>query len=186
MTAGPSSPNLRAIFEAEFDYVCRTLRRLGVGEHDLEDAAQETFLAVHGQLATYDANRPLRPWLVGFALRIAANRRRKKRTESLDETIGIPSSGATPEEQVLESQAKTLALRVLDAMDEDRRDVFVMHELEDVSAPRIAELLAIPLNTVYSRLRTARAEFERTARYLVDEPKSRRSGIQAPLRRSAR
>lgn len=160
-------PNLRAIFDSEFDYVCRALRRLGVPERDLEDAAQETFLAIHDKLATYDPARPLRPWLFAFALRIAANHRRKKTTAPTDTADQMPSTSQTPEQDVASAQAKTLALRAIEELVPERREIFVMHDIEGFGAPEIAELLEIPVNTVYSRLRVARADFERAARVLV-------------------
>jgi RNA polymerase sigma-70 factor (ECF subfamily) len=167
---------LRAIFDAELDWVCRTLRRLGVADRDLEDAAQETFLAVHGKLDGFDPDRPVRPWLFAFAFRVAANHRRKRvavPTEGLDD---LATEVASPEEHAAEAEAKTLALRVLDRMALERRDVFVMHEFEGLGAPEIARLLSIPVNTVYSRLRTARAEFETIAARLVERRAQSRSG----------
>lgn len=152
--------SLRAIFDAEFDWVCRTLRRLGVRQTDLEDAAQETFLAVAGKLEEYDPARPLRPWLFGFAMRIAANHRRKKKSDPTDAADEAASTTASPEREAELAQAKDLALRALDRVDEDRRAIFVMHDIEGFGAPEIAQLLSIPQNTVYSRLRTARQEFE--------------------------
>jgi len=50
-------------------------------------------------------------------------------------------------------------LRVLATLDPDRREVLVLHDLKGYSAPEIAEILATPLNTVYSRLRRARRRF---------------------------
>jgi RNA polymerase sigma-70 factor (ECF subfamily) len=152
--------SLRAIFDAEFEWVCRTLRRLGVRPSDLEDAAQETFLAVANRLSEYDPARPLRPWLFGFAMRIAANHRRKKKTDPTDTADEHASAAATPEHEAELRQQKDLVLRALEKIDDDRRPIFVMHDIEGFGAPEIATLLSIPVNTVYSRLRTARAEFE--------------------------
>ncbi len=160
--------SLRAIFDAEFDWVCRTLRRLGVRQSDLEDAAQATFLAVAGRLAEYDPARPLRPWLFGFAMRIAANHRRKKRDDPTDTADEAASTLASPEREAELSQAKSVALRALEKIDDDRRAIFVMHDLEGFGAPEIAALLSIPANTVYSRLRVARAEFEGAVQRLTE------------------
>ena len=162
--------SLREIFEAEFDYVCRAHRRLGVPERDLEDAAQETFLALNAKLDTYDPLRPLRPWIFGFVMRIAANHRRKRTPEPLDLTDrhALPSE-TTPEHQAVAQEAKTLAMRVLERMDPERREIFVMHDLEGFGAPEIATLFTLEVNTVYSRLRVARAEFERIAAHVCQE-----------------
>ncbi len=162
---------LRAIFLDEFEYVCRVHRRLGVAERDLEDAAQETFLALHAKLDTYDPTRPIRPWLFAFAFRVAANHRRKHRPEPLDDPDRLALHSDTPEEQAATREATTLAMRALERMNADRREVFVMHDLEGFGAPQIAEMLSIELNTVYSRLRTAREEFERAAARVTLERK---------------
>lgn len=169
MTA-TATTSLRAIFESEFDYVCRAHRRLGVPERDLEDAAQETFLAVNAKLDTYDPARPLRPWIFGFVLRVAANHRRKRTPEPLDlaDRQALPSSDS-PEHHAATQEAKTLAMRALERMDPDRREIFVMHDLEGFGAPEIASLLTLEVNTVYSRLRVAREEFERMAARVSQE-----------------
>ena len=50
-----------------------------------------------------------------------------------------------------------------DAIDVGRRAVLVLHEIEEMTAPEIAESLSLPINTVYSRLRLARQEFAAAA-----------------------
>lgn len=152
----------RRLFDAHFSYVCRSLWRLGVPSADLEDVAQETFITIHRRLETFDPQRPERPWVFGFVIRTAANYRRKRRLDS-DELSGeLASAAPTPEQDAIAGQARSLALRALDRVPHDRREVLVMHELDGFAAPEIAEVLNVPLNTVYSRLRVARDEFERS------------------------
>jgi RNA polymerase sigma-70 factor, ECF subfamily len=69
-------PEFRALFAAEFGFVARALLRLGVREADVMDVAQEVFVAVHRELAQFDAQQSLKSWLYGFARRFAANYRR--------------------------------------------------------------------------------------------------------------
>jgi RNA polymerase sigma-70 factor (ECF subfamily) len=154
-TSAVTSVPFRSLFDAEFGYVCRALRRLGVPAGDVEDVAQELFVTVHHNLAEYDARRALRPWLFSFALRFAANYRRLARNQGhvSDEALRrLPAGDANAE-------ARDVVLRALEGLDFDRRTVIVMHDLEGFDAPEIATQLGIPLNTVYSRLRLARAEF---------------------------
>lgn len=157
-----------ALFESEFSYVCRSLRRLGVKEADLDDLAQEVFITVHRHLKEYDSTRPLKPWLFAFAFGTAANYRRlaRHRAEKHDQGDFLVSGDATPEQQLQHAQARDLVLRALEGLDADRAAVFVMHELDGFAAPDIAEALSIPLNTVYSRLRVARDEFASSVRRL--------------------
>jgi RNA polymerase sigma-70 factor (ECF subfamily) len=150
----------RSLFDAEFGYVCRALRRLGVRQSDIEDVAQELFVAVHRTLHEYDSRRALRPWLFSFALRFAANYRRLARNQGHVSDGALRDVAAAPRDA--DAEARDIVLRALAALDFDRRTVIVMHDLEGFDAPEMAVLLGIPLNTVYSRLRLARADFRST------------------------
>ena len=146
----------RRLFDAEFGYVCRTLRRLGVAGGDLEDVAQELFVTVHRNLGDYDPKRPLRPWLFSYALRFASNYRRLSRTRG---HTGDDALGRIAAPEGSSADARDLVLRALGTLEFDPRTLIVMHDLEGFDAPEIASQLGIPLNTVYSRLRVARAAF---------------------------
>lgn len=151
----PPDGEFRRLFDAEFGWVCRTLRRLGVSVGDLEDVAQELFVTVHRNFADYDPQRPLKPWLFSFALRFASNYRRLARTRGHDgdeKLARLPSGDPNAE-------ARDLVLRALATLEFAPRSLVVMHDLEGFDAPEIASQLGIPLNTVYSRLRVARAAF---------------------------
>src|SRR5262245_32120237 len=75
----PEKTSFAELFEEYFAYVWHSLRRLGVPERDLEDVTHDVFIRVYGRLDTRDPARPLRPWLFGFALRLAAEYRRRAR-----------------------------------------------------------------------------------------------------------
>jgi RNA polymerase sigma-70 factor, ECF subfamily len=165
-----AAPSIEVLFRQEYSYVFHTLRRLGVHERDLEDVAQEVFLTVHAILDDYDRGRPLKPWLFGIAYRHALRYREKARhrRERIDSSPG--SDAVAPqgtEENVAVREARAVVLAALESVEDHRRAVFVMTEIDGFTAPEIAEALGIPLNTVYSRLRLARAEFERGARRIA-------------------
>ncbi|MEJ7734587.1 MAG: RNA polymerase sigma factor [Polyangiaceae bacterium] len=167
--AEPSGAPLdfRTIFELEVAYVMRTLRRLGVAPSDVADMAHEVFLAVHGQLHAYDRARPMRPWLFGFAFRIASHYRPKAQREGVPASLEELADAADGPEGLLEKERKRrLVLAALDGIDLDRRAVFVMHELDGVTCEEVARTLEIPVGTVYSRLRLARQDFAATMRRL--------------------
>ncbi|HSO32354.1 MAG TPA: sigma-70 family RNA polymerase sigma factor [Labilithrix sp.] len=147
-------PSFTQLFEEHFGFVCRSLQRLGVREADMEDIAQELFLAVHRALPESDRTRPIRPWLFGFAVRYASNYRRLSwhRGRELDD---VPVSPKLHDKLA----AKRTVIGALERLDFDKRVVLVMHDLEEFTAPEIAEQLGIPLNTVYSRVRLAREAF---------------------------
>jgi RNA polymerase sigma-70 factor, ECF subfamily len=141
-------------------YVLRTLRRLGVTSADVEDMAHEVFLAVHDQLDAYDRSRPLRPWLFAFAFRIASHYRRKARRETeLDPTKDVVDAGDAPDALLDKERKRRLVLAALEQIELDRRAVFVLHEIDGFTCEEVARSLAIPLGTVYSRLRLAREDF---------------------------
>jgi RNA polymerase sigma-70 factor, ECF subfamily len=165
LRAASAEPTFRALFDAEFGYVCRALRRLGVFAADVEDVSQELFVAVHRSLPEYDTSRPIRPWLFSFAFRYAANYRRLARNQGhvSDAALSTVYGHARVD---ADAEARDLVLRALSAMDFDRRAVVVMHDLEGFGAPEIAAQLGIPLNTVYSRLRVGRENFQRAVEAL--------------------
>jgi RNA polymerase sigma-70 factor, ECF subfamily len=147
-------PSFTQLFEEHFGFVCRSLLRLGVREADIEDIAQELFLTVHRALPESDRSRPLKPWLFGFAVRYASNYRRLSwhRGRELDD---MPVSPKLHDKLA----AKRTVIAALERLDFDKRVVLVMHDLEELTAPEIAQELGIPLNTVYSRVRLAREAF---------------------------
>jgi RNA polymerase sigma-70 factor (ECF subfamily) len=158
----PAPPSLRAIYESEFSYVWHTLRRLGIRPGDLEDTVHDLFVVVHRRLLDYDPARPLRPWLFGIAYRVASERRRRGPPEvraDEDELLELPDHGPSPEAMLAAGQARRRVHRALEALPMDQRAVVIMHDLDDCTAPEVAEALEIPLNTVYSRLRLGREKF---------------------------
>lgn len=164
----PIAPSFAAVFEGEFSYVHGTLRRLGVRAADLEDLSHDVFVAVHDALPRFDARRPIRPWLFGIAFRVASDHRRRARhAREIPDDQPDAIDGALPaDEQLAAAEARALVLRALDALDLDRRAALVLHDIDGRSAPEIAEALAVPLNTVYSRIRLARADFQAAVRRL--------------------
>lgn len=149
------------LFRAEFHYVCNTLRRFGVKPCDLADKAHDVFVAVFERRADFDPSRPVRPWLCGFAYRVAADHRRNAWTRRavFDDVVEPPPDLADPGDRLDAARNRALVLAALETIELDRRAVFVMSDLDGVSAPEVAAALAIPLGTVYSRLRLAREDF---------------------------
>ena len=157
---GVARPTFREIYEAHFDFVWRSLRRLGVDSAQLEDVAQEVFVVVHRRLGEFEGRSSLKTWIYGIASRVAHTARRsaaRRRTEPLG---AVECGGPGPHRATEAAQAARLVHALLEAVPEDRREVFVLAELEQMTAPEIADAMGIPINTVYSRLRVARKEFD--------------------------
>jgi RNA polymerase sigma-70 factor (ECF subfamily) len=153
-----------SIYEENFDFVWRSLRRLGVQESNMDDAAQDVFVVVHRRLADFGGRSSVRTWLFGIALRVAGDHRRRLRRKGglalLAEENVADLSRPGPFDTTARAEAVAVLDRVLDDMDEEKRAVFVLAELEEMTAPEIAEALEVNVNTVYSRLRAARSAFE--------------------------
>jgi RNA polymerase sigma-70 factor (ECF subfamily) len=161
-------PRFEALYRAEIGYVLNSLRRLGVHERNLEDVAHDVFVAVHRHFGDYDASRAVRPWLFGFAYRMAADYRRlaRHRLEAPELEHERASRDGTPDELVDVERNRRLVLAALEQLEVERRAVLVMHDLDGHTMPEIAREIGIPLNTAYSRLRLARRDFEAAVRTL--------------------
>lgn len=159
---------MSVIFDEHFDYVWSALRRLGVRDADVEDLVHEVFLKIHLRSGDYDGERPVRPWIFGFAYRVAADYRRLARHRV--EVLHAPTDTADParpvDEQLAAAEDRALLEAALGSVDVDRRAVFLLHDVDGVPVPEIAATLGVPLNTAYSRLRLAREEFAAAARRL--------------------
>ena len=167
--ANPSHERLRAAFDRHFDYVWRLLRRLGVHEASVDDAAQQVFLTLSGKLAQVTHGKE-RAFLTGTAFRVASNQRRGERRshERADEEpiARAIDPAPSPEELVDASRQRVWLDRTLDRLPLELRAVLVLFELEDLTAPEIATLLDLPVGTVASRLRRARQVFLEAAEEL--------------------
>jgi len=148
------------IYRAEFPYVWRTLRRLGVPAADLEDLAHDVFVVVHRRLDDYDSRRAVRPWLFGIAYRLASDDRRRARnreipTDSIDPPAPNPGADALMESD----EQRRLVLFGLEALSLEQRAAVILVDIDGESPNDVAGALDIPLPTVYSRLRVGRQKF---------------------------
>lgn len=165
---GPA--NVLDAYRQELDYLCRTLKRLGVHEADIEDMAHEVFLLLCRRWDDYDRRRPIRPYLFGVAFRVAATHRRRRRREVPWKGADVPDPSLSAEQLMWSDQARSLVLRALEEIPLPRRAVFIMRELDESPMTTVAEVLGIPTFTAYSRLRKARTEFKRAVKRLQETP----------------
>ncbi len=146
-------------YRLEFDYLARTLRRLGVRRDDVEDLAHDVFLVLYQAWDKYDPARPLRAYLFGIAFRVAANYRRKLRKERHFTLIDVDTVEMRPDRAVEAFQARATVLKALERIPLPRRAVFILHDIDQLPMAEIASTLSIYRFTGYSRLRKARQEF---------------------------
>ena len=155
--------NFDSVYTNYFDFVFRNLSRMGVERNSLDDAAHDVFLVVYRQLENFDGRHP-KGWLFAITQRVAWHYRRshaRRRTDPIAEESLVDESDPSPEATRERQEASDLVQLLLNQLSDDRRAVFVLSELEQLSMPEIAKMLQIPLNTAYSRLRLARRDFSR-------------------------
>lgn len=156
--SGVDPATLRRIFDENVAFVWRSLRHLGIGESDIEDVCQEVFIVVHRKFAEFEGRSALRTWLYGICLRVAKDHRRRayvRREVAVSEPPRSAQS-ATQEEDYRRTEARKTLGAILDRLDDDKRAVFVLYEIEGLSMKEVAESMDCPLQTAYSRLHAAR------------------------------
>jgi RNA polymerase sigma-70 factor (ECF subfamily) len=176
VAASLPAPTFADVYRDGVSFVWRNVRRLGVAEESVRDAVQDVFLVVHRRLESYEGRSSVRTWLFGIAMHVARDYRRAARRKALRSAPPPPfgsspdpfehavAAGPGPDKQVEAVEANRLLLCLLDELDEERRAVFVLTELEQMSAPEVSAALGLNLNTVHGRLRAARLQFEQALR----------------------
>ncbi len=157
------------LYETHFDFVWRSIRRLGVHPPATDDLVQEVFVVVHRRLDDFEGRSSHRTWLFAIARRVVSDHQRRLRRKpeaSLDTAPSPVDPQQSPDSVVAARQAAVLLERFLDSLPAPQREAFVALELEQMNAPELAEATGVSVNTIYSRLRLARAAFERTVRRL--------------------
>lgn len=157
-TPRPAIAPFAHVFAENAPFVRRALRRLGVREADVDDVCQEVFLVVHRRLPGFEGRSSLQTWLYGISLRAASSYRRRPH-RAREEISSSPPEESLPPPQDDDLDRKR-ALARLDAalatLDDDKRAVFVLYELEQIAMAEIAAVTGCPVQTAYSRLHAAR------------------------------
>ncbi|HXU05897.1 MAG TPA: sigma-70 family RNA polymerase sigma factor [Polyangia bacterium] len=156
---------VRTIYREHARFVWLSLQRLGIHPSDLDDIAQDVFMIVHRRLDTFDRRARISTWLFGICMRVAANYRRRRRWTREVLSGGIederPSALAAADDILVRREQRELAERALNRLEVAKRATFVMFEIESLSCNEIAELMNVPVGTVYSRLHSARRQLEK-------------------------
>jgi RNA polymerase sigma-70 factor, ECF subfamily len=149
---------MRTVFDEHARYVIRTLRHLGIREADVEDVAQEVFVTVHRKLPEFEGRAKLRTWLYAICLRVASDHRRRayvvrERSTSSPPVDDGQRSGHEPDAHF---ESRSTVLQLLSVLDDDKREVLVLYEIEGLTMREVADVVGCPLQTAYSRLHAAR------------------------------
>lgn len=159
--------SFEAVYEQHFDFVWRTMRYMGVPESSVDDAVQEAFLVVHRRLHEFEGRASIQTWLFSIVHNIARFQRRtlERRTRHVttldqNELEEIPSGPGGPFDAAQARQAATLLSELLKEVDEDKRALFALIELEQMSMQDACGVLGINIHTAHSRLRRAREQLQ--------------------------
>jgi RNA polymerase sigma-70 factor (ECF subfamily) len=157
-----------SVYEAHVGFVFAVLLRLGVRRADAEDVCQEVFVTVHRKLPRFEGRSSLRTWIYGIAYRAASEYRRRAdvRREQPTAEVDLGAAEAQQLHTMERRQAREVLGTILDALDDDKRAVFVLYELEGLSMAEVAAVVGCPLQTAYSRLHAGRRHVERAAERL--------------------
>jgi RNA polymerase sigma-70 factor, ECF subfamily len=168
-SSAAEQPSFATVFVEYAPFVLRVMRHLGVPPSELQDLSQEVFVAVFRGLSTFAGRSALQTWLYGICLRVASNYRRRAHVRRERPVAELPEQASASDQHALLEQrlGEPRVLRLLDTLDPDKREVFVLYELEELSMKEVAELCQCPLQTAYSRLHAARRLL--LARYLESE-----------------
>jgi RNA polymerase sigma-70 factor, ECF subfamily len=147
-----------AVFREHGAFVLRTVRRMGVPSSEVEDVAQNVFLVVHRHIGSYEGRGSVKAWLFGIVRRAVADHRRARRRRPEVPVMDPPVGAVEPQTEAALDRARERALldRALDSLDEAKREVFVLFELEQMPMLEVAAAVGCPLQTAYSRLYAAR------------------------------
>lgn len=154
--------NFREVYDTHFDFVWRVAANRGVPSSALDDVVQEVFIVVHRKLASFESRSSLRTWIAGIVRRVVADYRAKRGNRAAgDQSLEVEPSVEQASFETLERKAAVELLdNLLAKMSEEQREVFVLHEIEQMRCSEIAELTGANENTVWTRLRAARRVFE--------------------------
>jgi RNA polymerase sigma-70 factor (ECF subfamily) len=155
-------PSLKEIYDGHYRFVWRVARRLGVAEATLDDVVQEVFVVMHRRRGELDMTGSIPALLYGITRRVAgrtrevARQREARATQLRVVAAPVPAPTADPEARTLLEERAEVVRAALDAMDEDKRMMFVLTQVEGMSIPEAAAIVDVNVNTASARVRAAR------------------------------
>jgi RNA polymerase sigma-70 factor, ECF subfamily len=160
------------VYRRHFAGVWTALQRLGVERADLEDAVQDVFVVAHRRRDALTAGSSVRAWLLGISRRVASDhrRRRQRYRRRIDGLRRSAPAVAEPDDGLWRSEGARLLHGFLSALDEGKREIFVLVELEQLTGREAAGILGLNRNTAVARLRAARRAFDEYARGFQQSP----------------
>jgi RNA polymerase sigma-70 factor, ECF subfamily len=159
-------PSFQELCARYFEFVWKCARAFGSKPDEIDDVVQDVFLVAQRRHGDLRDERLARSWIYSITRRVVSSQRRQRRERDSRAASDVDSLTST-EQSPLAAAEHNLEVRVLstllDGLEERKREVFVLSEILEMSGREIAETIGVPMNTVYSRLRAAREEFDAAA-----------------------
>lgn len=164
----PQDDRFRRAYDEHIDFVWRLIQSLGVPRAEQEDVVQETFLALHKQLHRLETGDDVKRYLCGIVRNVRSRRWRLDKAFlelanaawQLQSVLQSPGA-TTPEHETALKDDVELLQRLLSELDDKKREVFILVDVESFTVDEVAELTGVNPNTVTSRLRTARQDVKK-------------------------
>lgn len=156
------STDVGAFYRDHAERVLAWSIRLGGPAVDAEDIAHDVFAIALRKLPEFRGDALPSTWLFGITRRVVANARRKaalRRLVGLGDIAELVDSAPGADELVDRLRRRRQVQAALERLRRPHREVIVLIDLEGLAAPEAAEMLEVPVGTVYSRLHTARRAF---------------------------
>jgi RNA polymerase sigma-70 factor (ECF subfamily) len=161
---------------------------------DAEDVVQDVFLQVQQKLSTFRGESALSTWLYRLAVNLALAYRRKRsvrnrdqiQKEDMDAYLGnstpylLAQENADPQQQSLEHERQRLVDEAIAHLPEEQRDAVVLADLEELPLSEVAELLALSVPAVKSRLHRARVQLRALLARQFDEVEASKPSASVP------
>jgi RNA polymerase sigma-70 factor (ECF subfamily) len=152
----------RDLFHRHRSDVARLVQRMMGPTADLDDVVQEVFFQVHRSIKDFRGQARFSTWLYRVTVNVVLMQRRAAKSRPIlveaPEGLTPASTGLSPDDDAARRARMQAFARLLERLSEKKRAVFVLHELEGLSAGEISEIVDAPVLTVRTRLFYARKE----------------------------
>ena len=158
-----ATPPFEVLYHQHFEFVWKCARAFGSTADEIDDVVQDVFLVVQRRHAELRDEALARSWIYGITRRVVSAHRRRRRKHDSRSPLDVDTLRSHERSPLASAEHQVevrLLTTLLEGLDERKREVFVLSEIVEMSGREIADTIGVPMNTVYSRLRAAREEFD--------------------------
>ena len=168
----PDSLDIGALFDAHAEDLCRMVHRMTGSREAAEEVVQDVFVTAWRRRDDLNDPAHVRTWLYRVAVNHVRHRRRAhaRLGAFLERWMVRPvDEASSPLDKTMQRENAERIQRCVAELSPKLREVFVLYELQEMTGVQIAEVLDIKSNTVWGRLRLARAAFAEAWKRLEED-----------------